>query len=80
LEDQPANFAGRLSVRPGITGWAQINGGKLLTAEEKLELDEWYIRNASFLVDVRLLWKTLEIVLFGARRSSEAALPSPRST
>ena len=74
-EDQPANYAGRLSVRPGITGWAQINGGKLLTPEEKLELDEWYIQNASLLVDLRLLRKTLEIVLLGARKSSEAALP-----
>jgi lipopolysaccharide/colanic/teichoic acid biosynthesis glycosyltransferase len=79
-EDQPARSSGRLSVRPGITGWAQINGGKLLTAEEKLELDEWYIHNASLLVDFRLLLKTLEIILLGARRSSEAALPPASSS
>src|SRR5205807_3183546 len=39
--DQPANASVRLSVPPGITGWAQVNGGKLLSAEEKDALDEW---------------------------------------
>ena len=46
--DQPADPTLRLMVRPGITGWAQVNGGKLLTPEEKNALDEWYVRNASF--------------------------------
>jgi lipopolysaccharide/colanic/teichoic acid biosynthesis glycosyltransferase len=73
-EDQPVNFAGRLLVRPGITGWAQVNGGKLLTAEEKVKLDEWYVQNASLLVDIKLVWKTLQIVLLGARRSNEAVV------
>jgi lipopolysaccharide/colanic/teichoic acid biosynthesis glycosyltransferase len=73
-EDQPVNHAGRLLVRPGITGWAQVNGGKLLTAEEKVKLDEWYIRNASLLVDIKLVWRTLQIVLLGARRSNEAVV------
>ena len=50
-EDQPANTSLRLSVRPGITGWAQINGAKLVTKDEKERLDEWYVRNASFWVD-----------------------------
>jgi lipopolysaccharide/colanic/teichoic acid biosynthesis glycosyltransferase len=73
-EDQPVNHAGRLLVRPGITGWAQVNGGKLLTAEEKVKLDEWYIRNASLMVDIKLVWRTLQIVLLGARRSNEAVV------
>jgi lipopolysaccharide/colanic/teichoic acid biosynthesis glycosyltransferase len=73
-EDQPVNYAGRLLVRPGITGWAQVNGGKLLTAEEKVKLDEWYVRNASPLVDIKLVWTTLQIVLLGARRSNEAVV------
>ena len=46
-KDQPADPTTRLTVRPGITGWAQIKGGTLLTSEEKHQLDEWYIRNAS---------------------------------
>jgi lipopolysaccharide/colanic/teichoic acid biosynthesis glycosyltransferase len=41
-EDQPANPATRLMVRPGITGWAQVNGGKFLTPEEKDQYDEYY--------------------------------------
>jgi lipopolysaccharide/colanic/teichoic acid biosynthesis glycosyltransferase len=71
-EDQPANSAGRLLVRPGITGWAQVNGGKLLTAEEKVTLDEWYVQNASLWVDIILVWRTLKIARLGARRSNEA--------
>jgi lipopolysaccharide/colanic/teichoic acid biosynthesis glycosyltransferase len=69
-EDQPANSAVRLLVRPGITGWAQVNGGKLITAEEKEKLDEWYIRNASIWLDLRIVLKTIQIVLASARRSS----------
>ena len=46
-EDQPANTSIRLSVRPGISGWAQVNGAKLVTKDEKEKLDEWYVRNAS---------------------------------
>jgi lipopolysaccharide/colanic/teichoic acid biosynthesis glycosyltransferase len=72
-EDQPADPSVRLMVRPGITGWAQVNGGKLLNAEEKDKLDEWYVRNASFWVDLRVLWKTVQIVLLGARSEEAAA-------
>ena len=47
-QDQPINCNLRLRVRPGITGWAQINGGNLVTTEEKGALDDWYVHNASF--------------------------------
>jgi lipopolysaccharide/colanic/teichoic acid biosynthesis glycosyltransferase len=67
--DQPENPTTRLLVRPGITGWAQINGGTLLTPAEKDELDEWYIRNASLWLDVRITLMTL-FVLSGRRRQS----------
>src|SRR5262245_29820837 len=60
--DQPENPAVRLSVRPGITGWAQVNGGKDLSAEEKNALDEWYVRNASLSLDLRILLLTLKCV------------------
>lgn len=73
-EDQPLNSAGRLLVRPGITGWAQVNGGKFLTAEEKVKFDEWYVVNASLWVDIKLVWKTVQIVLLGARRANEAVI------
>jgi len=71
--DQPANPAVRLSVRPGITGWAQVNGGKLLSPEEKDALDEWYIRNASLHLDLRILFMTLQTV-FRGERLGEAAI------
>jgi len=68
--DQPPNPTLRLMVRPGLTGWAQVNGGNLLSAEEKNELDEWYVRNASFLLDMRIFLKTLHMVALGERRRS----------
>ena len=70
-EDQPANTSIRLSVRPGISGWAQVNGGKLVTKEEKEELDEWYIRNASLWLDVRIVMMTIKVMLRGRVSSQE---------
>ena len=61
-EDQPMNSATRLMVRPGITGWAQVNGGKFLTPEEKDQYDEFYIRNASVWFDVRIIFMTLKVL------------------
>jgi sugar transferase EpsL len=53
----------RHNVRPGITGWAQVNGRNNLTWEEKFELDLWYIDNQSFWLDMKILvltiWKVL---------------------
>jgi lipopolysaccharide/colanic/teichoic acid biosynthesis glycosyltransferase len=71
--DQPPDPAVRLSVRPGITGWAQVNGGNSLCAEEKDALDEWYIRNASLQLDLRIIFMTLAYIFQGERRG-EAAL------
>ena len=66
--DQPSDPSFRLMVRPGITGWAQVNGGKLLTVAEKTDLDEWYIRNASFWLDLKIYIKTAFVVFRGERR------------
>ena len=62
-EDQPVRGEIRLSVRPGATGWAQIHGGDALTPEEKLVLDVWYIRHMSLWLDIRILLRTLIVVL-----------------
>jgi lipopolysaccharide/colanic/teichoic acid biosynthesis glycosyltransferase len=62
-EDQPTNPATRLMVRPGMTGWAQVNGGKFLTPEEKDQYDEYYVRNASPWFDLRILFMTLKVLL-----------------
>lgn len=72
-EDQPANSAMRLSVRPGITGWAQVNGAKLVTKEEKEKFDEWYVRNASAWVDVKIMFMTLRIMSTNLKSTEASA-------
>ncbi|MCP4363332.1 MAG: sugar transferase [Chloroflexi bacterium] len=49
----------RHEVRPGITGWAQVNGRNALSWEEKFKLDTWYVDNMTFLLDVKILWLTV---------------------
>jgi lipopolysaccharide/colanic/teichoic acid biosynthesis glycosyltransferase len=61
-----------------MTGWAQVHGGTLLTPEEKNVLDEWYVQNASAAVDLKILRKTIGIVLGGDRRAHSKAKPSGR--
>jgi lipopolysaccharide/colanic/teichoic acid biosynthesis glycosyltransferase len=70
-EDQPANTSVRLSVRPGISGWAQVNGAKLVTKEEKEKMDEWYVRNASLGLDLRIIMMTIKVILRGRVSSQE---------
>lgn len=67
-EDQPARGQLRLSVRPGVTGWAQIHGGDALTPQEKLELDLWYIRHMSLWLDLKILLRTLIVIWKEDRR------------
>lgn len=55
--------ARRHNVRPGITGWAQINGRNALTWEDRFRLDAWYVDNQSFLLDLRILAMTVVKVL-----------------
>ena len=62
----------RLMVRPGITGWAQINGGDLVSTEEKGALDDWYVKNASFWLDPRIAFYTLMFLFTGERRFEQA--------
>lgn len=70
--DQPKDLSLRLSVRPGVTGWAQICGGKLISAEEKNALDEWYIRHASFRLDTAILGRTILTFFTGDRRDEKS--------
>jgi lipopolysaccharide/colanic/teichoic acid biosynthesis glycosyltransferase len=63
--------AKRHSVRPGITGWAQINGRNAISWEHKFELDVWYVENISLWLDFRILAKTLWYVI--RRRGVSAA-------
>lgn len=70
--DQPADPSVRLMVRPGITGWAQVNGGALLSAEEKDALDAWYVRHATAWLDTCIIAMTLRSLFRGDRRSERA--------
>lgn len=49
----------RHAVKPGITGWAQINGRNAISWSKKLELDVWYVKNQSFWLDLCIIWKTI---------------------
>jgi lipopolysaccharide/colanic/teichoic acid biosynthesis glycosyltransferase len=61
-----ARQARRHEVRPGITGWAQVNGRNALSWSEKFDHDVWYVEHQSFLLDLRILWLTVAAV-FGRR-------------
>ena len=53
----------RHEVRPGITGWAQVNGRNALSWEEKFKLDVWYVEHRSLWLDIKILWLTVRKVL-----------------
>src|SRR5690606_994331 len=49
----------RHAVRPGITGWAQVNGRNAISWEKKFEYDIWYVEHISFALDLKILWMTI---------------------
>lgn len=55
--------ARRHETRPGLTGWAQVNGRNAITWDQKFEFDVWYVENQSFLLDLKILFMTVWIVL-----------------
>lgn len=57
---------GRLALKPGITGWAQVNGRASVPWSERIELDLYYIEHRSLALDARILWRTLAMVLGGS--------------
>jgi lipopolysaccharide/colanic/teichoic acid biosynthesis glycosyltransferase len=60
-----ARQRGRLAVKPGITGWAQVNGRTELPWDERIELDLWYIEHRSWRLDLRIVWRTIRMVFGG---------------
>jgi hypothetical protein len=70
--DQFAGIPERLAVRPGLTGWAQIKGGRVISASDKAALDVWYIRNGSLWVDLTILLETLRMLVVGERADAAA--------
>ena len=69
--------ARRHDVKPGITGWAQVNGRNALTWDEKFDLDVWYVDHQSFLLDMKILWMTFVKVLKreGIAAAGSATMP-----
>ncbi len=65
VEQYTARQRGRLAVRPGITGWAQINGRASLPWSERIELDLWYVEHRSLALDLRILARTATLVASG---------------
>jgi lipopolysaccharide/colanic/teichoic acid biosynthesis glycosyltransferase len=72
-----AEQARRHEVRPGITGWAQVNGRNALGWEQKFALDIWYVDNRSLWLDIKILWMTVAKVLRreGIAADGEATMP-----
>jgi lipopolysaccharide/colanic/teichoic acid biosynthesis glycosyltransferase len=71
--DQPIDCAARLAVRPGLTGWAQIKGGRQISPSDKAELDVWYVRNMSLALDLEIILGTVPMLIFGERGTEYAA-------
>lgn len=69
----------RGQVRPGLTGWAQVNGNTLLSLDEKVALDLDYVRNASLGLDCRIILRTIAVMIAGEKRTGEAAMIDPPS-
>jgi lipopolysaccharide/colanic/teichoic acid biosynthesis glycosyltransferase len=68
--------ARRHEVRPGITGWAQVNGRNAISWEDKFAMDIWYLDNRSFWLDIKILWLTVRKVLMreGISAPGEASM------
>jgi lipopolysaccharide/colanic/teichoic acid biosynthesis glycosyltransferase len=66
VEQYTARQRGRLAVKPGITGWAQVNGRASLPWAERIELDLYYIAHRSLALDLKIVWRTVAMVLGGS--------------
>ncbi len=77
LERYTPEQAQRHEVKPGLTGWAQVNGRNTISWEEKFDLDTWYVKNQSFFLDVKILLQTVLKVLKrdGISATGEATMP-----
>ena len=69
--------ARRHEVRPGITGWAQVNGRNALSWDDKFKLDVWYVDHRSLWLDIKILWLTVRkvVVREGISAAGEATMP-----
>lgn len=77
LERYTPEQARRHEVRPGITGWAQVNGRNALSWEEKFKLDVWYVDHRTFWLDIKILFMTLAKVFKREGISAEGSATAP---
>ncbi len=77
LERYSPEQARRHEVRPGITGWAQVNGRNSLEWDEKFELDVWYVDNWTVRLDLKILWMTALQVIKGTGISAQGHASMP---
>lgn len=70
----------RHEVRPGVTGWAQINGRNALSWEEKFKLDVWYVDNRSFWLDLKIIFLTIKKVVIRDGISADGEVTMPKFT
>ncbi len=70
----------RHEVRPGITGWAQVNGRNAISWDKKFELDVYYVDHVSFTLDMRIIWMTIQKVLRSEGISSATSATMERFT
>lgn len=68
----------RHEVKPGITGWSQVNGRNAIEWDEKLALDVWYVKNQSFWLDIKILWLTFFKVFSREGITYEGHVAMPR--
>ena len=68
----------RHEVKPGITGWAQVNGRNAISWEEKFQLDVWYVDHRSFFLDLKILWMTVWQVVARSNISALGHATAPR--
>nr|WP_309098782.1 sugar transferase [Fredinandcohnia onubensis] len=65
FNEEIPGFNKRLLIKPGLTGWAQVNGGYECSPEEKLNYDIYYIKNMSYLLDVKIVFRTVKVIFTG---------------
>ena len=70
----------RHNVKPGVTGWAQVNGRNAISWEEKFKLDVWYVDNQSFWLDIKIILLTIKKVFLSDGISAEGEATMPKFT
>jgi lipopolysaccharide/colanic/teichoic acid biosynthesis glycosyltransferase len=65
IQEQQEKGGLRLSVRPGLSGWAQVHGGHLVAHEQKLAMDLWYVDHSSLWLDIKIVFLTARVIAFG---------------